>query len=64
MQSGTLTITGENSTYILLKKRPHSVKVHFKSEHECVPCNPHHHDHFHYEIRHEDERPPQSPPSI
>jgi hypothetical protein len=56
MQSGTLTVTGNNSTLIPLLGHPHKVLVHFKDEIEPVPCNPHHHhDHLEHKIEHIDE---------
>jgi hypothetical protein len=56
MQSGSLTVTGEGKTNIVLSGRPREVIVHFKNEVEHVPCNPHHHhDHLQHHVRHEDE---------
>ncbi len=55
MQSGTLTVTGEGKTAILLSGRPREVVVHFVKEPEPIPCNPHHHDHLEYKIEHEEE---------
>jgi hypothetical protein len=52
MQSGELTVTGNNSTRIPLAGWPRQVIVRFEREHEHepVPCNPHHHDRLEYEI--------------
>ena len=55
MQSGTLTVTGKNSTIIPLSGRPRETEVHFKHEHNPVPCNPHHHDHLEWKVIFEDE---------
>lgn len=55
MQTGILTVTGESSASILLKGRPKNIVVHFKCDPDHVPCNPHHHDHLHWKIKHEDE---------
>jgi hypothetical protein len=55
MHSGALTVTGENSTRILLSGRPREVSVRFRHEKEPHPCNPHHHDHLDWEIIHVDE---------
>ena len=55
MQSGSLTVTGEGETFIVLAGRPREVIVRFKSEVNPVPCNPHHHDHLQHHIIHEDE---------
>lgn len=60
MQSGTLTVTGNSSTRILLQGFPREVNVHFV-EMDPVPCNPHHHhhehDHLHYIVEKVDEDP-------
>lgn len=55
MQSGELTVTGKGSSLIPLSGRPREVIVHFKREHEPVPCNPHHHDRLEHKIEFEDE---------
>lgn len=39
MQSGTLTVTGEGKTYILLKGRPREVFVRFTDDPDPTPCN-------------------------
>lgn len=57
MQSGELTVTGKDSTRILLAGRPREVIVRFKHEHHHVPCNPHHHDLLEYEVIFVDESP-------
>lgn len=57
MQSGTLTVTGENLTRIPLLGRPRHTEVHFTHEKEPHPCNPHHHDHLEWRIEREDEDP-------
>lgn len=64
MQSGELTVTGNNFTSILLAGKPREVFVRFKGElfehrdhhHHHVPCNPHHKDRLEYEVVSEDER--------
>jgi hypothetical protein len=55
MQSGNLTVTGNNSVRIPLLGRPREVFCHFRHEHEPVPCNPHHQDHLEYKIESVDE---------
>lgn len=65
MQTGELTVTGNNHTSILLAGKPREVFVRFKGdlyEHQGHrdfshhhPCNPHHKDHLEWEIRGEDE---------
>ncbi len=55
MHTGTLTVTGESSTFIHLKGRPRRVMVHFRCDMNPIPCNPHHHDHLHWKIKFEDE---------
>lgn len=55
MQFGELTVTGDNSTNILLSGWPREVIVRFKHNHHHVPCNPNHHDHLSYHIKSEDE---------
>lgn len=57
MQSGNLTVTGNDLTIIPLRGKPRNVEVHFKFEKHHHPCNPHHHDHLHWSIRYEDEDP-------
>ena len=47
MQSGELTVTGKDSTRILLVGWPREVLVHFEGEPTPVPCDPHHHHHHH-----------------
>jgi len=57
MQHGQLTVTGKDSTSILLLGFPRDVNVRFV-EIDPVPCNPHHHhhhDHLHYRIEKVDE---------
>lgn len=56
MQSGELTVTGKNSTRILLHGYPHRVEVRFVSV-TPIPCNPHHHDTLHYDVAIVDEDP-------
>lgn len=64
MQSGQLTVTGDNFTSILLSGRPRDVFVRFKSDgpfehhehhHHHHPCNPHHKDKLKWEIKGDDE---------
>jgi hypothetical protein len=55
MQSGTLTVTGKNSTYIPLDGHPRQAIVCFINDEHHVPCNPHHHDHLRHHLTHEDE---------
>jgi len=57
MKLGELTVTGNNSTRILLDGWPHEIFVDFKKEIEHVPCNPHHHDFLEYFIDCVDEDP-------
>lgn len=57
MQSGSLTVTGNNSTIIPLIGYVHKVLVRFKDECEVFPCNNHHHDHLSHKIEYEDEDP-------
>lgn len=56
MQSGQLTVSGKNSTRILLAGRPREVFVRFVDV-DPVPCDPHHHrhDHLQYEVEAVDE---------
>jgi hypothetical protein len=56
MQSGELTVSGKNSTHILLSGRPREVFVRFVGV-DPVPCNPHHHihDRLEYEVEVVDE---------
>ena len=55
MQSGELTVTGKDTTRILLLGFPRRVEVHF-ADVDPVPCNPHHrHDQLHYEVIRVDE---------
>ena len=58
MQSGELTVSDRGSIRIVLRGKPHHVRVHFKHEHHPVPCNHHHHhDELDYTVDHEDEDP-------
>jgi len=66
MQTGELTVTGNNFTSILLRGKPREVFVRFKGEvfgrdehhehhHHHHPCNPVHKDHLEFEIVSDDE---------
>lgn len=69
MQTGELTVTGNNHTSILLAGKPREVFVRFKgdlyehqdhpqsshSHHHHHPCNPHHKDHLEWEVVANDE---------
>lgn len=58
MQSGELTVSGEGTTRIVLRGRPHHTRVNFKHNHHPVPCNHHHHhDELDWYVDHEDEDP-------
>jgi hypothetical protein len=58
VQSGVLTVAGENEATIHLEKEPIKVEVEFK-EHHPHPCSPHHNT-LRWEI-HEHERHHRTP---
>jgi hypothetical protein len=48
-----LVVTGKNNAKIELKQRPNEVKVLFKDDELCIPCNPTHFDELEWEIEEE-----------